>query len=127
MFFISNFVYAFICSLPIIMFSPRDTDHREIREDKQFTFGILGAEYRPNIIEPLAGSVGLGVNWDPRYLSFDSDSLNAEKIASYASQDPYIDVDRSNKISFYASYYLQEESSFYISPGNCTLFNIFYS
>ena len=115
MFFISNFVYAFICSLPIIMFSPQDTDYREIRETKHFTVGLLGAEYRPTIIESLSGGIGLGVNWDPWFLSFDSDSLNAEKIASYASQDPYIDVDRANKISFYASYYLQEESSFFIS------------
>ncbi len=115
MFFISNFIYAAICSLPIVMFAPIDTNYREIRESKHFTVGILGAEYRPNIIESLSGAVGLGINWDPWYLSFDSDSLNAEKIDTYASQDPYIEVNKAHKISFYASYYLQEESSFYIN------------
>ncbi len=57
MFFISNFIYTAICSLPIIMFAPKDTNYKEIRESKHYTVGILGAEYRPNFIESLAGGV----------------------------------------------------------------------
>ena len=115
MFFISNFIYTAVLSLPIMMLAPLDMDYKEVREQKPWTLGLFGVEYRPQVIESLSGNIALGLNWDWRYQSFDSESLDISKVEAYESQQPYVEASNSSKLSFYASYYLKEESSFFIS------------
>ena len=101
-------------SLPIILLSPQDTNYREIRMEKKFTVGILGLEYRPSALESIAGNVGLGINWDPRYIVFeDTDRLSYTEIGT-TYKDNKIEADSGSKWSFYINYYLREDSSFYI-------------